>query len=105
MAKPTKRRTELLLVLEDLVGNACYNANMQNWGPHGAFEGEGREFRYPVTFVDTDGKKFKRRNAGGDLAPNVVITGHYAFGANELHIMKALDEVLVYLEGHLNLKI
>jgi len=31
-------RKRLLLVLEDIIGNECYNAKIQNWGPHGVFE-------------------------------------------------------------------
>lgn len=103
--KVTKRRTDLLLSLEWIVGNECYNANIQNWGPHGVFEGEGREFRYPITFLNTDGKKIKRRGNAEDLPKEVVLTGHYAFGANELHIMRALDRVLRYLEENQGLKL
>jgi hypothetical protein len=81
--KITKKRTRLLLELEKLVGDECYNANIQNWGPNGAFEGEGRSFTYPVTFLK-DGEKLKYRWRGQTLAPQEVMTGYYAFGANQL---------------------
>ena len=35
-----EKRKRLLIELEDIVGNEFYNANIQNWGPGGVFEGE-----------------------------------------------------------------
>lgn len=107
MARKTvsQKRAKLLAHLENIVGNQCFNGNIQNWGPNGIFEGEGREFRYPVTFVDKNGNKIKRRTSGSDLSPEILINGYYAFGANELHIAKALDEVLKYLEREHGLKL
>jgi hypothetical protein len=55
-------------------------------------------------FLDAEGNKIKRRHTGDELPNHVVLTGHYAFGANELHIMRALDRVLTYLEEHHSLK-
>lgn len=101
----SKKRLELLLGLEDIVGNECYNANIQNWGPHGTFEGEGREFRYPITFVDSEGKKTKRRYLDHSISADLAITGHYAFGANHLHIIRAMDKVVRYLEENHGFKI
>ena len=74
-------------------------------GPGGVFEGEGREFRYPVTFRDIEGKKLKRRNVNHDIDGNILLDGYYAFGANELHIMKGLNRLLDYLEREHDLKI
>ncbi len=51
MKKPSKQRMRLLLELENIIGNECYNANIQNWGPNGVFEGDGREFRYPMRLL------------------------------------------------------
>ena len=48
----SKKRLAVLRKLESIVANSCYNANIQNWGPNGAFYGEGRSFRYPITFTD-----------------------------------------------------
>ena len=97
-------RKRLLLVLEDIIGNECYNAKIQNWGPHGVFEGEGREFRYPVTFIDGQGNKIKRKKADANIPTDVAVTGYYAFGANQLQIIRALDKVITYLEKHHGLK-
>ncbi len=55
----SKKRLAVLRKLESIVANSCYNANIQNWGPNGAFYGEGRSFRYPITFTHTDGQKRK----------------------------------------------
>lgn len=101
----SKKRTQLLLELEAIIGNECYNANIQNWGPHGTFEGEGREFRYPITFLDAQSNKVKRRHTDTNLPPETAITGYYAFGANQLQIIRALDKVIAHLEKHNNLKV
>jgi hypothetical protein len=93
-----KARMRLLLELESIVGRECYNGNIQNWGAHGTFLGEGREFRYPVTFLDSQGRKDKRWHTDSSMAPEIAITGYYAFGANQLSIIRALDKVLAYLE-------
>lgn len=74
-------------------------------GPGGVYEGEGRDFRYPLTLVDRDGNKSKARYKANYDEPNVLANGYYAFGANRLHIIKALDDVLSYLKQHHGLKI
>lgn len=91
--KLTKARKALLIELESIIGNECYNANIQNWGPGGVFEGEGREFRYPITFRDEEGQKLKRRRVEPSLSNATLLGGYYAFGANELHIMHAFPKV------------
>lgn len=101
----SKRRAQLLLELENLVGNECYNGSIQNWGSGGVFEGEGREFRYPITFINELGEKTKKRWKDTSLSPPAVQTGYYAFGANQLHIIRGLDRVLKYLEEHHGLKL
>lgn len=103
--KLTKKRAKLLADLEDIVGNNCYNGNIQNWGPGGIFEGEGRYFRYPLTLEDADGNKRKRRYLHQEFTPDEISTGYYAFGANRLHISRALEEVLQYLERNYDLNV
>jgi hypothetical protein len=97
-----KKRIALLMELERIVGKQCYNGNIQNYGPGGMFEGEGRSFRYPLTVIE-DGKNAKVYDR--ELPANVVMTGHYAFGANQLHIVRALDKILEHLEQNHQLKI
>lgn len=104
-AKLTKKRAELLAQLEYLIGSNCYNGNIQNYGAGGAYYGEGRTFRYPVMTIDAEREKRKTRNRISTDDPEVMKTGYYAFGANRLHIMTALDEVLRHLEEHHDLKI
>ncbi len=103
--KVNNARKALLIELESMIGSECYNASIQNWGPGGVFEGEGREFRYPITFRDDEGRKIKKRYVDGDMNADTVLGGYYAFGANELHIMNGLNRVLDYLEREYQLKI
>ena len=102
MANLTPERAALLERLEKIVGSNCYNGNIQNWGPNGVQYGEGRSFRYPLTTVAEDGQK---RKYAFDLSPKQLTTGHYAFGANKLNIITALDEVLRYLEKNHGLRL
>ena len=103
MADIGPKRAELLERLERIVGNHCYNGSIQNWGPNGVRYEDGRRFRYPLTTVTEEGEK---RKYAFNVSPQQLITGHYAFGANRLNIVAALDEVLRYLEQNhgLNLK-
>src|SRR5262245_59866149 len=93
-----EKRKRLLIELEDIIGHEFYNAKVQNWGPGGVFEGEGRELRYPVTFRDKDGKTIKTKHVGAGLPAERVITGIYKIGQNELSIMRALDLIVSHLE-------
>ncbi|MGO6709060.1 hypothetical protein [Rhizobium johnstonii] len=105
-SKISKSRAQLLAQLENIIGSRCYNGNIQNYGPGGFFEGAGRDFRYPLTMIDQTGEKIKRSYpAATDISPQVLSSGYYAFGANRLHIIQALNEVLDYLEEHNGLKI
>ena len=104
-SKLTKKRAKLLAELEHIVGKNCYNGNIQNYGAGGSFEGEGRHFRYPLTMIDEGGNKRKRSYPPvSDIPPEMVSTGYYAFGANRLHIIKALSEVLQMLEDRYDVK-
>lgn len=97
--KISEARRALLLRFESMIGNSCYNGNIQNWGPGGEWEGEGREFRYPITFIGGSGQKIKRHNTfSSEITDTMLRNGYYAFGANELHIMHALGKVLDFLE-------
>src|SRR5689334_1851936 len=99
-----KKRLALLRDLERIVAGQCYNGHIQNWGPNGTFEGEGRYFSYPLSIIGENGEK-ARAYYGQPLSPKVAMTGHYAFGANKLHIMNALDKVLDHLEQSHGLKL
>lgn len=106
----------LLHDLEFEIGNECYNRNIQNYGPGGEWEGEGREFRYPIRFINKSGEieKYKGRfpytqSSDGELAYCILgeerySSAHYAFGANQLHILRGIRKILENLENrfHLN---
>lgn len=102
--KLSNERAELLATLEGIVGGHCYNGNIQNYGPGGSHEGAGRSFRYPLTVIDSEGQKRKAYRPSKEV-PDVLATGYYAFGANRLEIIDALDLVLVYLEKNHDLKL
>jgi len=100
---PTKKipetRRALLLELESMIGNSCYNKNIQNWGPGGEWKGAGRKFRYPITFVNGSDQEIKRHNTfSSEITDAMLGNGYYAFGSNELHVMEALIKILDFLE-------
>lgn len=94
----TEARATLLSHIEKIIGSNCYNGNIQNFGPRGVYYGEGRTFRYPLTTIDENGEKTKFGSRAWGISPEQLSTGYYAFGANRLSIIAALDEVLRYLE-------
>jgi hypothetical protein len=95
---------DLLVRMEAIIGDECYNANIQNYSSWGVWEGEGRSFRYPITVVrnGVSGKHWGRLQ---DLQPEELVTGHYKFGANELSIYRALVKVIDMLEKEYGLKV
>ncbi len=99
--RDTRARIEpirhLLVAMENILGSECYNDNIQNYGPGGVWEGEGRSFRYPVTFL-VNGEGQKRKSRTDDLSADVLATGHYRFGANQLSVYRALVKILDMLE-------
>ncbi|AZT83661.1 hypothetical protein EHN06_08980 [Marinobacter sp. NP-4(2019)] len=94
----------LLIELEQIVGNECYNGNIQNYGSWGELESEGRQFRYPVKFYSGSEER-KRRTVSPDIPSEELITGYYAFGANELNIYRALFKVVSHLREKYDLKV
>lgn len=94
----------LLIELEKIVGNECYNGNIQNYGSWGELESEGRQFRYPVKFYTSSGES-KKWTVSSDIPSEELITGYYAFGANELNIYRALFKVVSHLRERYGLKI
>lgn len=94
----------LLIELEEIVGNECYNGNIQNYGSWGELESEGRQFRYPVKFYTGSGES-KKWTVSSDVPSEELITGYYAFGANELNIYRALFKVVSHLRAKYGLKV
>lgn len=95
---------ELLVRMESIISSECYNAHIQNYSAGGVWEGEGRSFRYPVTYFH-DGNIEKRKARVGDLLPEALITGHYKFGSNQLSIYRALIRIVDMLEADYGLEI
>lgn len=98
------KKKELMTKLESIIGNSCYNGNIQNWGPNYTRYCDGREFRYPITFMSEDHKKDKCWHTDPKMSLERMKTGYYAFGANQLHIMVALERIIEYLEENHGLK-
>lgn len=94
----------LLIELEKIVGSECYNGNIQNYGSWGELESEGRQFRYPVKFYTGSGES-KKWTVPLDIPSEELITGYYAFGANELNIYRALFKVVSHLRDKYGLKV
>ncbi|MCQ4254569.1 hypothetical protein [Stutzerimonas stutzeri] len=94
----TKR--QLLLQMESILGNECYNAHIQNYGPNGVREAAGRSFRYPITLRSSDGSKIKTSESiiPATVSDEMIRSGYYAFGANQLDVMAALEKILQHLE-------
>ena len=99
----SEKRRKLLQLLEPIVGKHCYNESIQNYEGRDMVS-EGRDFRYPVQFSSgTQVGKTKLRRYRTDSS--YTLTGHYRFGQNELYIMRALDEVIEFLENNFGLAI
>lgn len=96
-----EERKSLLIKMEKIIGSSCFNGNIQNWGPNGQWRGEGRAFRYPLRLNNLGSK----RVVDSDISMEILLTGRYAFGANQLHIMRALDEIIDLLQNSYGLKV
>lgn len=105
--KMSKSRRALLVQLEGILGRECYNANIQNYGPGGSREAEGRSYRYPLTVRAPDGERQKIRSSTipDSVSDEAVRSGYYAFGANQLDIMSGIARILSFLEKEHDLEI
>lgn len=88
---------DLLIEMEEIIASECYNGNIQNYSSWGVWDGEGRFFRYPVTFSSPLLEK-KERHIPAHLSTDDLILGKYKFGANHLYIYKALIKVIRHME-------
>ena len=100
--KLPKARRKVLIQLESILGNECYNASIQNYGPGGIREADGRAFRYPlmVRLSDQEKQKIRDHSVPDNISDEALRSGYYAFGANQLDVMTALERILRYLEEH-----
>lgn len=100
-------RRNLLIALESIIGNEFYNPKIQNYGPGGVRESDGRAIRYPLTLQKANGETEKIRGfpITEVIGDEVLLSGHYKVGANQLDVMRALDQILSYLEAKHGLEI
>ncbi len=97
---------KLLIEMEEIIGSECYNSNIQNYGSWGELESVGRSFRYPVKFSKEERDfEYKTWRVDFDTPSEELITGYYAFGANELSIFRALHKILKHLEKNYGFKL
>ena len=103
----SEKRRLLLAELESIIGNSFYNGHIQNYGPGGVREANGRGIRYPVTFNQADGSKIKIKDhkVPSSVPSEILLSGYYAVGANHLDVMSALNRILQYLEKNHELEI
>ncbi len=98
--KLTKKTIELICELEEIIGEQCYNPNSYD----GWTLEEGRSFRYPVTYDDSDGEEYKGRcNLKAYINKDNLHTMRYKFGSNNIFIGNAVRKVLERLENKYNL--
>jgi hypothetical protein len=80
----------LLLEMEEIIGSKCHNKNSKSWN---------KFFRYEPTFKNASGEfKWIPRSVSKDVSLEQLLEGKYIFGANELFIFDALNEILGLLE-------
>lgn len=89
---------DLIINMEQRVGGECYNSNIQNYGSWGSWEGEGREFKYPFHYYNKNKEKIKGRHINSDMSSEEITSVYYAFGANQLHIGRAIINLIDYIE-------
>ncbi|MFC4621918.1 hypothetical protein ACFO3A_06765 [Comamonas nitrativorans] len=94
----------LLIELENIIGSECYNGSIQNYGSWGELESEGRHFRYPVKFYNGSNES-KKWTISPSIPSEELITGYYAFGANQLNIYRALFKIILHLRKNYDLKV
>mgnify|MGYP003143755807 CR=1 FL=1 len=88
----------LVADIEQIIGGHCYNAKIQNYGPGGVWEGEGRSFRYPLTTIDAENEPRKCWKVPSDMPAEQLITGHYKVGSNELSVVRAVLDAIELIE-------
>ena len=98
----SKTRRQVLVQLESILGNECYNASIQNYGAGGVREAGGRAFRYPLMVRPNDKEKQKIRDHSvpDNIPDDALRSGYDAFGANQLDVMASLERMLRHLEKH-----
>ena len=97
--KITKRTAKLVSDLESILGDNCYNGDSYN----GWTDEYGAHFRYPVTYLGTDGKYHKEKYLSWEIDYKNIDKMHYKFGSNELYVGAGLIRILNELEERFGL--
>lgn len=95
---------ELLIRMEEIISKEGYNPYTQNYGPGGIRQPDGRNQRYRARYIK-DGAVMSGGTRPKDISPEILLTGHYRFGANRLNINSALLKIIDMLEKEYGLKI
>ena len=70
--KITKRTAKLVSDLESILGDNCYNGDSYN----GWTDEYGAHFRYPVTYLGTDGKYHKEKYLSWEIDYKNVLSDY-----------------------------
>lgn len=97
ISREAESSRELLIEMEAIIASECYNGNIQNYSSWGVWVGEGRFFRYPVTFSSPFLDK-RESHVPSHLPTDSLVLGKYKFGANHLYIYKALINIVRHIE-------
>lgn len=91
---------ELLIELEQIVGNECFNINKaEPWRRWGVLEPTCERLRYPLTFETGYDKTVKIHVVPANITNTDFISGKYVFGGNQLDIVRGLYKVLKHLKS------
>ncbi|WP_345974776.1 hypothetical protein [Sulfurimonas sp. HSL3-7] len=89
---------QLFILLESTIGGQCYNGHIQNYGSWGQWLDEGREFKYPFYYYKNNEKQPKTHYLNNSMNANELYSAYYPFGANQLHISKAILKTIELIE-------
>ncbi len=90
---------DLLIELEQIVGNECYNINKaEPWRRWGVLEPTCERLRYPLTFETDSESVIKTHRVPANISNTDFISGKYVFGGNQLDVFRGLYKVLKHLK-------
>lgn len=90
---------ELLIELEQIVGNECFNINKaEPWRRWGVLDPTCERLRYPMTFETSSESVIKTHTVPANLSNTDFISGKYVFGGNQLDVFRGLYKVLKHLK-------
>lgn len=106
--KPMSKARKNLLGMLVYLTSDVYNGFICNWGPNGIPYASGRSFLYPCRFRPKPGEEKLAKKAfvsPAETPDELLMTGHFKFGANEMPVYINMNIVLEYLEKNYGLVI